>query len=132
MSNSLYILHALSADTDANLLIEPIAAKFSSIIQDQAASDDLLTDLHRKPYSILFLDSNFSSSYTVHQLFRKIGEEFKNLITILIVDDSTSEHVRTSLGSSPFFYLTHPIQAAEVTFCINHCKTLFKLRAELH
>ena len=130
MSDSLYILHALSADTDAAALLEPIGANFSAAVQDLAGDDNLLTMLRHKPYSILFLDNNFISTYTVAQLIKMISEEFKDLIIILIVDHSSSEFVHTGPDNSPFFYLTQPIQPAEVTFCVNHCKTLFSHRIQ--
>lgn len=128
MSRSLYILHALADQTDPNLLIEPIASRFSAVIQDQVNGENLLTELRRKPYSILFLDSRIKSSYTTSQLFGKIGEEFKDLVIILLVDDPSFDHLQADHGNGPFFHLSFPIQPAEVTFCVNHCLTLFNHR----
>ncbi len=128
MSQTLYILHALSEKTEPNQLMNPIAANFSAVVQDQAESVDLLSELRRKPYSLLFLDSGFRSNYTVTQLIKKIEAEFTNLIIILIVDDHAAETIHACLGNTPFFFLTQPIEPAEVTFCVNHCKTLFNHR----
>ncbi len=130
MSDSLYILHALAPETDGASLLEPIGAHFPAAVQDQADGDALLTMLQHKPYSILFLDNNFVSTYTITQLIKKISEEFKDLIIILIVDHSPAELIQAGPDNSPFFYLTQPIQPAEVTFCVNHCKTLFSHRAQ--
>lgn len=128
MSDSLYILHALSEDTDANMLTAPIGTRFSSTIQDQAYSDDLISDLKKKPYSILFLDYNFPSTYTATQLLQKIHQEFTDLITILILDSHDSNYLTPPFENAALFYLTKPFDPAEVTFCVNHCKTLFDHR----
>ncbi len=128
MSQSLYILHALSDDFDPRPLVDTIGEHFPAAVQDRAAGDDLIAELHRKPYSILFLESNYPSTYTVTQLLKKIEAEIKDLTTILIVDDLSAEDLHARLGNAPFFFLTQPIQPAEVTFCVNHCTTLFNHR----
>lgn len=128
MSGSLYILHALSEKIDSRLLVEPIGSNFSAAIQDQTEGEDLLTCLRRKPYSVLFLDTSLKSSLTISQLFDHIVSEFKELVIVLIVDDQATVELHYSLGNVPFFYLTQPIQPAEVTFCVSHCRTLLNHR----
>lgn len=128
MSKSPYILHAVTDQTDISSLMEPIAKRFSGITQDQVNSEGLLTELRRKPYSILFLDSRIKSGYTISQLLRKIGEEFKDIVVILLIDTPSSHHLHMGNGNQPFFHLTLPIEPAEVAFCVNHCLTLFNHR----
>lgn len=128
MSQNLYILHALSEHTDPRPLMDPIGINFPAALQVQTESADPLDELRKRPYSILFLDSRYPSSYTVTQLLQKIESEFEDLIIIMIVEDhqSLDEHAR--LGNTPFFFLTRPIEPAEVAFCVNHCHTLFSHR----
>ena len=128
MSSSLYILHSLSETIDPNLLTEPIGSNFSAVVQDRTEGEDLLTCLRSKPYSILFLDTSLKSSLTITQLCHQIRGEFRELVIVLIVDDQTTVELHSSLGSNPFFYLTQPIQPAEVTFCVSHCRTLLNHR----
>lgn len=128
MSSSLYILHALSEHTDANSLIEPIAARFSSVVQIHAFSDDLLIELSKKPYSILFLDCNFPSTFTTTQLTQKINQRFPDLVIVLIIDDQHTSYIHSLDDKAAIFFLTKPIDPAEATFCVNHCKTLFDHR----
>jgi DNA-binding NtrC family response regulator len=128
MSQTLYILHALSEKTDPHLLLDPISTNFSAAVQDRAETADLLVELRRKPYSLLFLDSEFRSNHTVTQLVKKIEAEFTRLCIILIVNDHLSETIPAGPNSTPFFFLTQPIEPAEVTFCVNHCKMLLKHR----
>ncbi|MCG6929201.1 MAG: sigma-54 dependent transcriptional regulator [Desulfofustis sp.] len=128
MSDSLYILHALSDDTDAHELTAPIAARFASVVQDLAHSDDLISELKKKPYSILFLDCGFPASYTTTQLLQQIKREFTDLITILITDQNEIHPLLPLQENAALFFIAKPIDAAEVTFCVNHCKTLYEYR----
>lgn len=43
----------------------------------------------------------------------------------MILPEGSPEQVNSSIYNAVFFYLTKPIQPVEVTFCVNHCKTLF-------
>ena len=125
MISSLHILHALSENTGPELLIEPISEKFSSVLQNITKSEDLISELRSQSYSILFLDAEYPCHYTLQQLFEVINQEFKDLIVIMILPEGSPEQINSSMYNAVFFYLTKPIQPVEVTFCVNHCKTLF-------
>ena len=90
-------MHALSEHTDAHSLIESIDEQFTSVVQDRALSDNLLSELGKKPYSVLFLDCNLPSAGSASQLLKKINQEFDNLITILISDDPQANDTQISL-----------------------------------
>ena len=109
MSQQLAILHALSETFDPRPLVDTIGAHFPTATQDLAASDDLISDLRQKPYSILFLENKYPSSYTVTQLLKKIEAEFTELTAILIVDDLSAEDLHVRLGNAPFYFLTKPV-----------------------
>jgi DNA-binding NtrC family response regulator len=128
MSSSQYILHVLAEQTDPDLLVEPIANRFSGVVQDRVNGDAVLSELRRKPYSILFLDSRIQSGLPINRLLREICTEFKNLAIVLLVDDQSAADQHIHRTSTPFFHLTFPIQPAEVIFCVSHCLTFFRCK----
>ena len=128
MSSSHYILHVLAEQTDPDLLVEPIANRFSGVVQDRVNGDAVLSELRRKPYSILFLDSRIQSGLPINRLLREICTEFKNLAIVLLVDDQSAADQHIHRPSTPFFHLTFPIQPAEVIFCVSHCLTFFRCK----
>jgi len=128
MSQTLYILHALSEMTDPSLLRDTISRNFPGAVQVEAENNDLVVELRSKPYSVLFLDINFQSSCTVTQLVKKIESECDGIGIIFITDDSTSFDLHKHLGVAPFFFLKRPVDPAEVTFCLSQCQALFAHR----
>lgn len=125
MNRPLHILHALSDHTDSDLLIRPIASRFSGAVQNQVKDAAVLAELRRNPYSILFLDSRFQADSSIGQLIAEISIEFKDLAIILLVNDPSGDQVKVNHTTNLLFHLTFPIQTAELNFCVNHCLTLF-------
>lgn len=128
MSSSLTILHALSDQRDAASLIEPIQAKFPEAVQYTIASGDVLSELRSRQYRLLFLDSRFGSTCPVAQLFRLICADFPELIVILLIEPDAPAQAQIALQQGFYFYLTRPVDPAEIAFCVKHCQALLSHR----
>jgi len=124
MGQSFHILHALSDQIPSDDLLSPISARFASAVQHRTVNGDLLADLRKRHYSILFMDCDFPPDTTAAELIRRIKQEFPGLIVVLIVNEQQNLPAYQVLKNGSVFFLTAPLDPSEITFCVNHCKTL--------